>query len=194
MATPAGLLFAKVVGRYQMFQGDTLSDTDDLPDFVPFEGTGFIKPDLVEARNTNPGETSFYLPKEIPVTVVDGWITDKEGNPYVMLLRSSPGVTPQDFSYRISLSLRPQGSSDPYIEYGPFSFMAVPDPQTGVVDLPLVTPVISTPGTQTIIGPRGPGNLVISPTQPTFEGPGMWVQTGLGPTGQDFTIWIEDGL
>jgi hypothetical protein len=42
-------------------------------------------------------------------------------------------------------------------------------------------------------GDPGPSNLVIGPDAPTFTGPGMWVQTGLGPDGGDFTLWIEDG-
>lgn len=27
-----------------------------------------------------------------------------------------------------------------------------------------------------------------------LKSPGIWVETGLGQSGQDFTIWIEDGL
>lgn len=38
-----------------------------------------------------------------------------------------------------------------------------------------------------------PALLKIQPTNPLFRVPGMWVQTGLGPTGEDMTIWIEDG-
>jgi hypothetical protein len=36
-------------------------------------------------------------------------------------------------------------------------------------------------------------NFVVSPTNPGLA-QGMWVQTGLGPTGQDYTIWIETGV
>ena len=45
-------------------------------------------------------------------------------------------------------------------------------------------------------GPRGipgPQNLHVGPVQPIFTQPGLWVQTGLGVSGNDFTIWIEDG-
>jgi hypothetical protein len=42
-------------------------------------------------------------------------------------------------------------------------------------------------------GPQGPPGVVVSDTQPAFAGTGLWVQTGLGPTGDDFTFWIEDG-
>jgi hypothetical protein len=35
--------------------------------------------------------------------------------------------------------------------------------------------------------------LVISPDDPNFTEPGLWVQTNLGD-GTDFSIWIEDGI
>ena len=37
-------------------------------------------------------------------------------------------------------------------------------------------------------------NFVIAPNDPNLVTPGMWVQTQVGPTGQDVTFWIEDGL
>lgn len=33
----------------------------------------------------------------------------------------------------------------------------------------------------------------VSPDQPLKTGPYLWVQTGLGGSGTDFTFWIEDG-
>ena len=36
-------------------------------------------------------------------------------------------------------------------------------------------------------------NFVVSATQPSFSGPGLWVETGLGESGEDYTIWIETG-
>lgn len=48
-------------------------------------------------------------------------------------------------------------------------------------------------------GPQGPqgtaGPQFVSPTQPivTDGQPYLWVQTGLGPDGKDFTFWVEDG-
>jgi len=35
--------------------------------------------------------------------------------------------------------------------------------------------------------------LSVDPASPAFAEPGVWVQTGLGPSGTDMTIWIEDG-
>jgi hypothetical protein len=41
------------------------------------------------------------------------------------------------------------------------------------------------------------GNLAeetyVGPTAPTFTSTGIWIQTGLGPGGTDYTIWFEDG-
>lgn len=39
-------------------------------------------------------------------------------------------------------------------------------------------------------------NVAISPTSPGYGvgNPGLWIQTGLGTSGEDFTMWIEDGL
>lgn len=42
-------------------------------------------------------------------------------------------------------------------------------------------------------GEAGPQNLFVQPDEPTFEFPGVWVQTGLGDLGEDMTIWVEDG-
>lgn len=48
-------------------------------------------------------------------------------------------------------------------------------------------------GERGLTGPTGPGVYVQS-TAPAFDGvPALWVQTGLGSTGKDFTFWIEDG-
>lgn len=37
-----------------------------------------------------------------------------------------------------------------------------------------------------------PANFAIGPNDPQLT-QGMWVQTGLGPNGDDWTLWIEDG-
>jgi hypothetical protein len=37
-------------------------------------------------------------------------------------------------------------------------------------------------------------NFTVAPNNPALVAPGMWVQTQAGPTGQDVTFWIEDGL
>lgn len=43
-------------------------------------------------------------------------------------------------------------------------------------------------------GPQGPSALSVGTTNTLTPGtPGMWLQTGLGPDGTDFTLWIEDG-
>jgi len=36
-------------------------------------------------------------------------------------------------------------------------------------------------------------NFAVSVANPNLTGPGMWVQIGMGPVGNDWTIWIEDG-
>lgn len=43
-------------------------------------------------------------------------------------------------------------------------------------------------------GEAGPQNLFVQPAPaPVFELPGVWVETGLGPLGEDLTLWVEDG-
>lgn len=45
-----------------------------------------------------------------------------------------------------------------------------------------------------IPGIQGPSVLSVGVENNLTPGvPGMWIQTGLGPTGEDFTFWIEDG-
>lgn len=43
-------------------------------------------------------------------------------------------------------------------------------------------------------GPGGPHNLYIQPTQPAFDAAehALWIQTGLGPQGNDVSFWIKD--
>lgn len=51
---------------------------------------------------------------------------------------------------------------------------------------PLIT--VNTPG------PVGPGNIKVGPTNTLQPGlPGLWIQTGLGPSGTDMSFWVEDG-
>lgn len=35
--------------------------------------------------------------------------------------------------------------------------------------------------------------IVVADDDPELTEPGIWVQTGLGADGSDFTFWIEDG-
>lgn len=43
-------------------------------------------------------------------------------------------------------------------------------------------------------GLQGPSAMSVGTTNTLTPGiPGMWLQTGLGPNGDDFTMWIEDG-
>lgn len=35
--------------------------------------------------------------------------------------------------------------------------------------------------------------VVVSPTNPGLTAPGIWIQTGLGADGTDWTLWFEDG-
>lgn len=43
-------------------------------------------------------------------------------------------------------------------------------------------------------GMQGPSAMAIGPTNTLTPGtPGLWIETGLGPDGDDFTFWLEDG-
>lgn len=41
--------------------------------------------------------------------------------------------------------------------------------------------------------PAADPDIYVQAAQPTGAAPYLWVQTGLGPSGEDFTFWIEDG-
>lgn len=53
--------------------------------------------------------------------------------------------------------------------------------------------VQGTQGPQGDVGPAGPPGVHVSDTDPQMAVPGLWLQTGLGQTGSDFILWIEDG-
>lgn len=42
-------------------------------------------------------------------------------------------------------------------------------------------------GVESVVG------VVVGNTNPNLTGPGLWIQTGLGPGGTGFTFWFEDG-
>lgn len=44
-----------------------------------------------------------------------------------------------------------------------------------------------------VSGPQGPQNLFVQNADPVMTEPGLWIQTGLGDSGDDFAFWIEDG-
>lgn len=46
----------------------------------------------------------------------------------------------------------------------------------------------------TVPGIQGPSALAVGATNTLTPGtPGLWIQTGLGSDGTDFTLWIQDG-
>lgn len=50
---------------------------------------------------------------------------------------------------------------------------------------------------ETGFAPNGPFfgiPLYVQGSDPGMTYPGLWVQTGLGPDGSDYTFWIEDGF
>lgn len=53
--------------------------------------------------------------------------------------------------------------------------------------------IVIQPEPTQIIQMAGNTNFYVGPTNPGLTEGGMWVQTGLGDSGNDFTIWIEDG-
>ena len=154
MPNPPGLSYVKVVGTFKTFHEDS-TDSDDLPDFLDFEGTGTITPNVVMAKNLNPGNTAIYLPEPFDVVVENGVLGDGQ-NPYVNVLAPSTGVTPSFFNYTVMLQLRPVGESDaPFVTFGPFAFDPIADATSGVVDLAVATPVDPSAGTPMLAGPPG---------------------------------------
>jgi hypothetical protein len=49
-------------------------------------------------------------------------------------------------------------------------------------------------GPQGLPGAPGNTNVVVSATDPGLTEAGLWIQTGLGPTGDGISFWLEDGL
>lgn len=70
--------------------------------------------------------------------------------------------------------------------------MTVPFNSEMVVETsPIPSPEIIT---VTVPGTQGPSIVWIGPTNELTPGrPGIWIQTGLEPNGEGYTIWIQDG-
>lgn len=57
-----------------------------------------------------------------------------------------------------------------------------------------ITPKTGDLWVATGVGPaQAVGNFAVGTGNPLLQGPGVWVETGLGLGGGDFTMWIEDG-
>jgi hypothetical protein len=166
MENPPNLNYCKITGNFKAFIADN-NDEDDLPDFVPMVGTGFIWPNITAAKNMQVGYKSSYFNSRISVYVDSDGDLSQGGRKYVKVLASSPGiVNPENFNYSIQLDLTAYGESENRV-YGPFSFDIIPG---GEVDMADVIPVSAYGGQAIIQGPPGaPGDL-IGVTQANWAG------------------------
>jgi hypothetical protein len=156
VANPPNTNYCKIVGNFKAFIADN-QDSDDLPDFVPMVGTGFIWPNITLTKNTQVGYKSTYFNSRVPVSVdLDGDLS-QGGRKYVMVLAESSVLNPSSFNYSIQLELAAQGESN-FRQYGPYAFDITPG---GVVDIADVIPVSAYGGLPITQGPQGePGDLV----------------------------------
>jgi hypothetical protein len=156
VANPPNTNYCKIVGNFKAFVADN-QDSDDLPDFVPMSGTGYIWPNVTLAKNSQVGYKSTYFNSRIPVSVdLDGDLA-QGGRKYVMVLAESPVINPSNFNYSIELDLAAYGESN-FRKYGPFAFDVVAG---GVVDIADVIPVSVYGGLPITQGIQGdPGDLV----------------------------------
>lgn len=161
MTNAPNLKYCRVYGNFKAFVADTGIDGDDLPDFVPMSGYGKIWPNVEIAKNIQTGEKSTYFNTPIDITVdLDGDIS-LDGVKHVMVLATSPNLTPTDFTYSIMLTLWVKDETKART-YGPYSFNVIPD---GSVDITDAMPVAESAGTPIITGPQGPQG-VQGPTGP----------------------------
>lgn len=152
MTNPTNLKYCKIYGNFKAFVADTGADSDDLPDFVPMSGYGKIWPNVEIAKNIETGEKSTYFNSPINIDVdIDGDISH-EGVKYVMVLATSPNLTPTDFTYSILLTLWAKDETKART-YGPYSFEVTPD---GELDITDAMPVDESAGVPIITGPQGP--------------------------------------
>lgn len=156
MANPPNTNYCKIVGNFKAFVADN-QDSDDLPDFVPMSGTGWIWPNVTLAKNSQVGYKSTYFNSRIPVTVdLDGDLA-QGGRKYVMVLAESPTVNPSNFNYSIELDLAAYGESN-FRKYGPYAFDVTPGGEVDIADVIPVSVYGGLPITQGIQG--DPGDLV----------------------------------
>lgn len=166
MANPPNLNYCKITGNFKAFIADN-QDEDDLPDFVPMTGTGFVWPNITTAKNVQTGYKSSYFNSRISVYLDEDGDLSQGGRKYVKVLASSPGVVnPEDFNYSIQLTLTAQGETESRV-YGPYAFPIVPG---GEVDIADVIPVSAYGGQAVIQGPPGPAGDLIGVTTSSWSG------------------------
>lgn len=150
LANPSNMSYCKIVGNFKAFVADS-QDIDDLPDFIPMQGTGQVWANIETTRNTLLGSKSTYFNSPISFTVdVNGDISlnDKK---YVMVLADAPSLNPRGFNYSVLLNLYVPGEGRTRT-YGPYAFEVVPDGQVDITD---IMPVAVSAGVGIVQGPKG---------------------------------------
>lgn len=177
-------------------------DPDAIPDAIAVSGIITFVPSVPYIRVPNvtgvPNAQTILLDKVTGILDSEGYLcrnyVDPDTGGYVrgvpLTATAITGVAPEGWTWNVSysLSINGIGVAGP-AEHG---LQILPGQTT---DLTLAAPVTFSGGVITTRGPQGvpgPSNLVVGPTN-TLTMPGLWVQTGLGASGNDFTLWIEDG-
>lgn len=138
-------------------------DDDNYPDSVPVLGTVTFtpRPAVIISASSHPPVT--IIPQATKVTL------DSTGAFSVNLIATDdPDLNPTDWTYVVSFNLIG-------VKYGSFD-MAVPAGE--VTNIVTAIPILSNSGNPTVIGPAGPNNLIVSPTEPINPYTGLvWIDT-----------------
>lgn len=171
MADLNPLVYGHVVGRFLALVGDSV-DALENPDAAPMVGTVTFTPSIPYALVANGVPTpATVLPRPIVVTLnVDGEIEWNGLDGIYLPATDDPNLNPTDFTWQAAFDISYEGVVVPY---GPINFQL---PNGTEVDLTLVAPVASSPGTLTIVGPPGPSGSAL-PVASDAEAQAMTLDT-----------------
>jgi hypothetical protein len=144
---PAGLKYGTVTARFVIATGDTLLDSDHLPDGSVAGGTVTFSPavDYLTVASSNPPVTILPAPVVCGIDA-QGYLKDATGQRGVQLIATDdPTTNPTGFTYVVSISITGMKARQ-------FD-MSVPAGR--ITDLTLVSPVSVSRGVSTLKGDPG---------------------------------------
>lgn len=211
------LQYGTVTGRYLAAVADTIWDEDTLPDEKPMTGTVIFSPNvssLLLADSSNGGPATIALHPITASLDAEGYLYHNGSRGVTLIASDNPFTNPSDFTWSVTPVLSYENVQ---LRLGTWNIRVS---STGINDLTTLAPVPGTSGTAITRGvgimsarqengalilrldtgtelapvtlPPGSG-VHVQTTNPQMVAPGLWIQTGLGTSGTDFTFWIEDG-
>lgn len=164
MALPPGIETGTVTWTVNAIEPDIQGDSDRLPELAPIGGSLLFRPSRRSVRLIDPPPYVTYFLEDVRAYLDEfGVLRDDDGEVGVVLVSPfSSGLAEQGWTWEVLFSL--EGGHT----FESFSFQIQPDETKDLTEL---TPVDSSPGTITVMGPPGlDASVTVGSTTTTAPG------------------------